>query len=219
MENAVILNVGCGMSIIPGAINIDNSLSVKLSKHKLLVAILKKLGLVKGEALSYVEFCVRNNVKSGSCTKLPVGDKSADVVYTSHMVEHLYYEDLVRFLNESYRVLKDDGVLRIALPDLRILIDNYTSNKDADSFMESLTMMDNRHKLKFKEKIRFMLIGDRLHKWMYDGDSFLKFVESHSKFKGCVVGAGETTIRNDMASCLDLNERPGESVYLEFSKI
>ena len=49
---------------------------------------------------------------------LPFNKNEFDVVYSSHMLEHLSQSDGIRFLKEMYRVLKPDGVIRIVVPDL-----------------------------------------------------------------------------------------------------
>ena len=49
---------------------------------------------------------------------IPLPDSSCDVVYHSHLVEHLRPEDAQRFMKECYRVLKAGGILRVATPDL-----------------------------------------------------------------------------------------------------
>lgn len=47
---------------------------------------------------------------------LPYVDNSIDFIFAEHVVEHTTIPDAVRFFMESYRVLKPDGVLRIAVP-------------------------------------------------------------------------------------------------------
>lgn len=48
---------------------------------------------------------------------LPISDNSLDVVYTEHAMEHLP-EKTVRFIfSEAHRVLKNDGVFRVSVPD------------------------------------------------------------------------------------------------------
>jgi predicted SAM-dependent methyltransferase len=49
---------------------------------------------------------------------IPFLDSSCDVVYHSHLLEHLRPEDALRFMQECYRVLKAGGIMRVATPDL-----------------------------------------------------------------------------------------------------
>lgn len=48
-----------------------------------------------------------------------VGDASVDAVYSSHNLEHLYPHEVPVALREFLRVLKDDGLLLLRLPDLQ----------------------------------------------------------------------------------------------------
>ena len=59
----------------------------------------------------------------GSCTDLSAfRDGSVTEIYASHVVEHLGYQsELMQALREFNRVLAPNGMLRISVPDLRIL--------------------------------------------------------------------------------------------------
>ena len=52
-------------------------------------------------------------------------DASFNYVYSEHLIEHLTYRQALNMLEESYRVLKPGGVMRVATPDLRFLIGLY----------------------------------------------------------------------------------------------
>ena len=56
------------------------------------------------------------------------------------MIEHLSKEDSVYFLNEAFRVLAPGGILRIAVPDLKLAINSYFQTQDADTFMEKILL-------------------------------------------------------------------------------
>ncbi len=51
-------------------------------------------------------------------TGLPAPDSQYDMVYHSHVLEHLSPADGRALISECYRVLKPGGILRIAVPDL-----------------------------------------------------------------------------------------------------
>ena len=57
--------------------------------------------------------------------RLPVGSGTLSRLYTEHVLEHVPYATAVFFLREARRALRQDGVLRIAMPDLDDLIDGY----------------------------------------------------------------------------------------------
>ena len=48
--------------------------------------------------------------------KLPFKSNSLDLIYSSHLVEHIHYKQTVYFINECFRVLKNNGKLIIATP-------------------------------------------------------------------------------------------------------
>jgi predicted SAM-dependent methyltransferase len=49
---------------------------------------------------------------------LPLSDCSVDMCYSSHLLEHLGSGDAANFLREQHRVLKPQGAIRVAVPDL-----------------------------------------------------------------------------------------------------
>jgi predicted SAM-dependent methyltransferase len=67
-----------------------------------------------------------NDVISHNLTKgIPFPNESYDVVYHSHVLEHFSKDEAIAFLKECYRVLKPNGVMRIAVPDLEGIITEY----------------------------------------------------------------------------------------------
>ncbi|WP_027721309.1 class I SAM-dependent methyltransferase [Maridesulfovibrio zosterae] len=52
---------------------------------------------------------------------LPLRDDEVDVIYCSHVLEHLNKKFAPIFLKECFRVLRKGGVLRIAVPDLETI--------------------------------------------------------------------------------------------------
>ena len=64
---------------------------------------------------------------------IPATSASVDIVYHSHLLEHLYMEEGEDLIRECFRVLKPGGILRIVVPDLeRICRDYLTSLKEVD---------------------------------------------------------------------------------------
>ncbi|MEG3982873.1 discoidin domain-containing protein [Microcoleus sp. T3B2] len=52
-------------------------------------------------------------------------DESVDLIYASHCLEHFSHIEIPRILKEWHRVLKVDGILRLAVPDLDLIIKMY----------------------------------------------------------------------------------------------
>jgi predicted SAM-dependent methyltransferase len=49
---------------------------------------------------------------------IPFPDNSCDVIYHSHLLEHLRRPHAFRFMHDCFRVLKPGGILRVVVPDL-----------------------------------------------------------------------------------------------------
>jgi len=212
MNELKIVYVGCGLNAIPGAINLDNSPSVFLSHHKVVHKILKKMKFVGEENEKFIEIVKERNIRFGTAQKLPFKENTIDVVYSSHTCEHLYERDLKRFMSEAYRVLKHGGVMRMAIPDLNIFIKQYLIDGDANKFCKNM-YMGSLKAPSFINKVKQFIIGDRNHKWMYDGNSMKQYLQENTDFEIHVVPAGVTNIRGKMG--IDLREHEDISVYLE----
>ena len=52
----------------------------------------------------------------------PFGDRSVNVYYCSHVIEHLNNQCVQKMFDEVYRTLKKDGVFRLTCPDMEYLL-------------------------------------------------------------------------------------------------
>ncbi len=59
---------------------------------------------------------------------LPFEDNSIDVIYHSHALEHLTKEEGKVFISECYRVLKNNGIMRVVIPDMEQIVREYLVN-------------------------------------------------------------------------------------------
>jgi predicted SAM-dependent methyltransferase len=55
-------------------------------------------------------------------TPFPLPDNSFDYIFAEHVIEHVSYEAGCAMLKESLRVLRTGGRIRIATPDLQVLL-------------------------------------------------------------------------------------------------
>lgn len=92
---ALHLHVGCGPKYLSGFVNIDANLTQKLD-----------LWL---------------DVRCG----LPYASNSVDSIYSTHMIEHFYPDELEQFLRECGRVLRAGAGLRLIVPSLKNAITAY----------------------------------------------------------------------------------------------
>ncbi|MFA5072275.1 MAG: methyltransferase domain-containing protein [Nitrospirota bacterium] len=66
---------------------------------------------------------------------LPFSDDTFDSLYASHFFEHISIFAIQPLLNECFRVLRENGVLRIVIPDvLKSIREFLRSNNDFDLF-------------------------------------------------------------------------------------
>jgi predicted SAM-dependent methyltransferase len=209
------VNVGCGASPTPGWINLDNSLSIVLSRAPdPALRALTKLRVLNAGSLGVIDAARRFGIQRASATNLPFQDASVDVIYTSHMLEHLDRETARRFLKETQRVLRPGGWIRIAVPDLERYVREYDMTGDADAFVDRLRLAVPP--ATGRERFLQRVVGFRGHRWMYDSVSLLRLLESYDFTEIGLREAGETHIPD--VSGLDLREREGDSIYAEGRK-
>lgn len=207
------VNIGCGQSPTKGWRNFDNSPSLYLSSIPFLPGVLRSVGLISKQQASFIEFCRTHTIEHGNATKgLPLKSASVEVVYASHMFEHLDQDEAALFLNESRRILCSGGTLRLAVPDIRMRAERYIENGDADAFIASTNMTRPRPRT-LSNRIGILVVGTRHHQWMYDGPSLSRLLQAHGFISPCVLKAGETRISDPRD--LNLFERSDESVYVE----
>ena len=207
------INIGCGQTPTPGWRNYDNSWSIKLAKSPIVYRLMVAARLLSKPQEDFVAFAQNEHIDwADASVRIPESDGCADVLYTSHMVEHLEPVLALSFLAEARRVLKPGGVIRIAVPDIRYHIDNYIEDQDADNFI-SRTLLTRSAPKTLLAKVKYLAIGDRNHQWMYDGRSLCKLL-GKAGFSDPQVAAPGTTRILDHAQ-LDLEERVPESVFAE----
>jgi len=213
---ALQINIGCGQTPTQGWRNLDNSLSLRLSKVPLLPEVLLKLRFIEITQYQFIRFARENNIEYGDATKgLPIEDESVDILYSSHMLEHLDRNEADRFLKEAFRIIRPCGIIRIAVPDIRIKVEKYIESNDADAFIESTLLCVPRPR-SFAQRLRLLLVGNRHHQWMYDGNSLSCLLQKHGFVRAEVIPSGQTKICDH--GTLDLGERASGSVYVEAEK-
>ena len=63
-----------------------------------------------------------------SLQQLPIETNTAEVVYSSHTIEHITNEAAQNLFSESYRILKKGGYFRISAPDIDLSYRAYVEN-------------------------------------------------------------------------------------------
>ncbi len=210
------LNIGCGDAPTAGWVNYDNSPAVRLAHSRLLTRLLHAVGVIDAGNVAFIANCRRLGIHfANAARRIPHASGTVDVVYSSHMIEHLDRREAVGFLAECLRVLKPGGVLRLAAPDLRWSILEYMEKGRADEFVAQLQFDIDRPR-GLVDGVRRLLSGGRGHHWMYDGPSLSRLVSSCGFTNAEIVPAGQTRLADPGG--LDLRERAIESVYIEANR-
>jgi predicted SAM-dependent methyltransferase len=213
---ALRLNIGCGDAPTAGWINYDNSPAVWLAHSPLLAALLRAVGLIDAGNVAFIANCRRLCIRhADAARRIPHAGATVDVVYSSHMIEHLDRREATGFLAECLRVLKPGGVLRLAAPDLRWSILEYMEKGSADAFVAQLQFDVDRPR-GLVDGVRRLVSGGRGHYWMYDGPSLRRLVAESGFVDVEIVPAGQTRLADP--GDLDLREREIESVYVEATR-
>jgi len=210
------VNVGCGSTPTPGWVNLDNSPTVVLGRAPWLPGLLLRAGALSDLQRTFLAVVRDADIRwADAARRIPFPDGSVDVVYSSHMIEHLDRAGARRLLAEIRRVLRPGGVARIAAPDLRRLAEAYLAGGGADAFVDG-TLLARDRPTSLGARLKLLLTGGRDHAWMYDADSLAAFVRAAGFDDVRALPPGETRVPDPGA--LDLHERAGESVYVEATR-
>lgn len=109
----------------------DNKLKLNIGSH----IIMFHNGWVNMDVLNLSQFAIREGYKflqHDSRTKLPFGDETVDLIYSSHFLEHLTYDDAVVFMTECKRVMKKGATMRLMLPDTELLMSKCANHTMSD---------------------------------------------------------------------------------------
>jgi predicted SAM-dependent methyltransferase len=150
-DGLVKMNLGCGLAVAEGWINVDGSLNALVASwppifHRLLYRFSGA-----NQYYSCSDYCALLQhhvfVHRDLSGDLPFPDRSVDYLYCSHFLEHLSRPDALHLLKEGRRILKPEGIFRICVPDLayavslygkgesRKMLQNYFFVEDLDSSM------------------------------------------------------------------------------------
>ena len=207
------INVGCGTHPINGWINYDFNVFIFFAKVSILRKVLNRLKYIPDGYKEFMDQVIQENIHFANAGKhIPERDNSVNVIYSSHMLEHLDREETDVFLSESRRVLVPDGIIRIVVPDFEKLIENYQKNKNPQKFIDDSCLSGEKPKALLK-KIQYLIQGHGWHFCMYNKTSIIALFKRHGFQNIRVIPAGETMI--PLPDGLDLNVHENNSLYLE----
>jgi predicted SAM-dependent methyltransferase len=185
--NDVKLNVGCGPFGEKDWINLD---------------------LFKFPCVSYRYDCR---------TKLPFKNKSVKSIRCEHFFEHLDNKDEApKFLKEASRVLNENGVLRIIVPDLSLFANAYVKNDKSEWAKIGYDIENLPWGLKTPmDLLNHTFRQDGEHKFGYDFET-LNIIVKNNGFKKCIQQQFQRSIDNNLINDL-VNHKP-YSLYVDCVK-
>ncbi len=183
------LNLGCGLQTSDDWINIDGSWNARLAKHPSFRRLLSSLQIIakdKSEIPWSPKIFIHDIRKP-----LPFPDESASAVYASHVLEHLYFEQARNLIREAFRVLAGGGVLRIVVPDLRAIVQEYLGERPFGPLSAEFASLSPADRLNHRllmhwptppsGRLLYRIYNSwqdfHSHKWMYDSDSLIGLFE------------------------------------------
>lgn len=199
------VNLGCGLCVAPGWINIDGSLNALIAS--LPKTVIRLAYRFSGAGSYYSERFYTATLKSHRFVHhdvrhgLPFNDNSVDFVYSSHFLEHVYNDEAVMILAESYRALKKGGLIRVCVPDLE----------------HAILLYQRGEKRKALESYFFTHSKDHpfsRHKYMYDFELLEAMLET-AGFQNIVRRSFK---KGEMPDIELLDNREEETLFVEAKK-
>lgn len=183
------LNLGCGPGPQPaGWVHVDGSWNARLSRFRRIRRTLGALGIIPLEnaSLGWTPDLIAANLRR----RLPFRSGTVECVHASHVLEHLYEDEARKLLAECYRILRPQGVIRLVVPDLRGMVQQYLASASRPSTADVSQLPADRLNEDLNLRPRSIARGHVLfrlysaltefhsHKWMYDAESLIERVQS-----------------------------------------
>jgi len=211
------LNIGCGSVLPVGWINMDKSI-----KRYVIESRIWRFFCPAGSA-EQIDFRYINLRHSWLFSS-----SSVDVVYSSHVFEHLDAATQIFFLREAARVLKPGGILRIVVPDLFQLCKEYVNSvsEGSEDAAGQLLYWLNLHKDNVYQENRsvlrktydFIQGHPHLLRTMFDRQSLLDKIDSDLFGDFCFNDYGESKYLGSLVREVEFAQEICSSLYLECRK-
>jgi SAM-dependent methyltransferase len=225
----VIYNLGCGTRTHPACVNVDWSIHLRLRKLHLASLAGNRAEKIRALPQSIVVHDLRKGI--------PTGDATVDVVYHSHVLEHIDREVAPSFMAEIHRVLKRGGVQRVVVPDFEQLgrryVESFGDEAHETRVADMIEQIVRREaagtasQRPLRRRIENALLGDarkrgETHQWMYDRLTLAALLERSGFTATSVVDHATSGIPgwNDLGLDAEPDGQPYKpgSLYMEAEK-
>jgi Methyltransferase domain len=163
MRSSSHVHYGCGLAAPADWTNFDASPTLRLER----LPFIGRVAVGRGGIFP-------PNVLFGDIVKgLPVPAHSSAAVYCSHVLEHLSLNDFRTALRNTWSLLRESGIFRLVVPDLRIAAQRYLAAESADAARRFMTDTG----LGIVDRPRGIggllrgWLGNSRHLWMWDFNS------------------------------------------------
>lgn len=193
-------------------INIYNQFGSKAKWQKIAKQKIIKLELGSWKKYGSHGWTTIDLVDSDICWDLRRGillpDNSVDIIYSSHLLEHIEYEDIIVLLTECRRVLKESGELSVSVPDFRLYVDAYIKG---ELFRPKETWwlpasIDTNSAI---DQLNYVAYMGSEHKYLFDNENLINTLLK--------AGFSSASLR-DFDKNIDPEERRFESIYARAKK-
>ena len=139
---------------------------------------------------------------------IPLPDKSVDKIYSSHLLEHLPYQQLLKFLKRCRAILKSNGEFSVCVPNFKLYLDSYKKNKmfKKRELWWQPALVDTNSAI---DQLNYIAYMKDQHKYLFDQENLVNTLKK-AGFLDVKLRAFDKTI--------DTLERDYESIYAQGSK-
>ena len=134
---------------------------------------------------------------------IPLRNNTVSSIYTSHMLEHIPYKQLIQFLEECKRVLKPGGTFSVCVPNARNYIQAYVEKQQFRKY-ETLYVPAISYTNSFIDQVNYISYMDGQHCYLFDEENLLNILKK--------VGFSNVCLRK-FDGKIDMLERDFESIY------
>jgi predicted SAM-dependent methyltransferase len=134
---------------------------------------------------------------------IPLKNNTVSAIYTSHMLEHIPYQQLIPFLKECLRVLKTGGSISVCVPNSRNYIQAYIEKRNfrlTDDLYQP-AVVDTESLL---DQVNYIAYMAGQHCYMFDEENLVNTLRK--------AGFNSVSLRT-FNEAIDLRDRDFESIY------
>jgi SAM-dependent methyltransferase len=196
------LHLGAFNCGIDGWINTDVTPHLWVARIPFAAWALRQVGIMNAERLEEHRAGRFAGLRYMDLTRpLPLADESVSAVFSSHVFEHLFPDEVERLMLEIHRVLTPGGICRVVVPDLEKIVAVYDVDKPQD-FVKRMFETERRADLPYAHHGGFT-------------KPYLRSLFVSAGFSE----AGATEYRQGRCPDLDrLDNRPIDSIFFEAVK-